>query len=192
MLIRYAIEPVIALVLFLGFLPFLLTISLVLWALSKESPFFFQLRTGKNEVPFLMWKLKTLYPNHSVAARLGDFLRRYHIDEIPQLWHIVTGKMSFIGPRPLPHQYLPLYSPKHRQRFLLKPGLTGLSQIKGGNALCWKHRLDWDIVYLKKHCLRLDLYIVCATLYYFIQLPRHSYHHSQPLQADYLHRFSSK
>ncbi len=94
---------------------------------------------------------------------LGAFLRKYSIDEFPQLWNIVIGDMSLVGPRPLLVEYLPLYSKKQARRHEVKPGVTGLAQVNGRNAISWEEKFAYDIWYVENRSLWLDFLILLKT-----------------------------
>ena len=98
------------------------------------------------------------------TTKLGNILRNSGLDELPQLVNILKGEMSFVGPRPLLPEYLPLYDLFARKRHSVKPGLTGLAQINGGNGLEWKKRFELDIKYIEAFSLRMDLIILSKTL----------------------------
>ncbi|MEM1000143.1 MAG: sugar transferase [Bacteroidota bacterium] len=149
-----------------------LLIALVL-ALSQKRVFFRQVRTGYRERPFTLIKFSTLRDilpgereEDNQRARLtpvGRFLRRYSLDELPQLWHVLTGKMSLVGPRPLLHEYLPLYRPEQKRRFTVRPGITGWAQVNGRNALTFTARFALDVWYIEHRSFRLDLQILART-----------------------------
>lgn len=142
--------------------------------ITMGSPVFFrQTRPGLHGEPFEMVKFRTMH--HVDAARgrvtdaqrmtkVGSFLRSTSIDELPTLWNIVKGDMSLVGPRPLLMKYLPLYSPTQARRHEAKPGLTGLAQASGRNALSWEDRFDLDVEYVDNQSLGLDLRIIAQTV----------------------------
>lgn len=114
-----------------------------------------------------MYELKDhheeLLPDHKRYSRWGNFLRKYSLDEIPQLINVIKGDMSIVGPRPLLPEYLPLYSPEETKRHMVKPGLTSLAQIRGGNELNWDQRLKFDIEYIHRRSWLLDIKIIALT-----------------------------
>jgi lipopolysaccharide/colanic/teichoic acid biosynthesis glycosyltransferase len=136
--------------------------------------FFTQERIGKDEKPFLMYKYKTmrniydtngnLLPDAQRTTWIGFFLRKTSIDEFPQIFNILKGDMNLVGPRPLPPQYLPYYSPEQRKRHKIKGGITGLAQVKGGNLLNWQQRFELDVWYVENRTFWLDVYIIWLTL----------------------------
>lgn len=106
----------------------------------------------------------TLLPDSKRLMPLGAFLRAASLDEIPQLWNVVKGDMSLIGPRPLLPQYLPRYSARQRRRHELKPGITGWTQVRGRNSLTWEERFELDIWYVDHCSAVLDMKILCMTV----------------------------
>ena len=165
----------VSLLLLLMFSPFFLFIALLL-LISQKRVFFTQLRPGKDERAFRLYKFSTLrdlLPGEEDGENdcmretpVGKILRRTSLDELPQLLNILWGDMTFIGPRPLRVEYLPLYSPEERRRHLVKPGLTGWAQIHGRNLLSFKQRFAYDTWYVDRKSFWLDLYILWKTLPY--------------------------
>ncbi len=132
---------------------------------------FCQWRIGQGERPFRMRKFCTMrppayagQPDEARLTPLGQWLRRTSLDEWPQLWHVLRGQMSLVGPRPLLPEYLPLYDARQRQRHRLRPGITGLAQVRGRNAAPWVHRLRYDVFYVEHVSCRLDMKILAETL----------------------------
>tara|TARA_Y100000589_G_C27164891_1_gene634327 strand:- start:494 stop:997 length:504 start_codon:yes stop_codon:yes gene_type:complete len=135
--------------------------------------FFIQKRPGKNGVPFSLIKFRTmknifredgdLEKDNFRQTRLGNFLRKTSLDELPELINILKGDMSFIGPRPLLIEYLKLYNKRHKKRHNVKPGISGLAQINGRNSIDWKTRLDYDIYYVENFSIWLDMKIFIKT-----------------------------
>ena len=141
---------------------------------SMGSPVFFrQVRPGKDEKLFRLWKFRTMSNERgpdgvllSDAERLtpvGRFIREHSLDELPQLFNVLSGEMSLVGPRPLLVRYLPRYSPEQRKRHLVKPGITGWAQVNGRNALDWNTRLELDSWYAENASVALDLRILATT-----------------------------
>ncbi len=160
------------LVLVLG-LPVILFLGLLIYLYDGESPFFMQLRPGKNSRIFRLVKLRTmsnlrdeqgnLLPDEKRMTRLGSFIRKTSLDELPQLFNVLKGEMSLIGPRPLLVQYLPLYNPEQSKRHNVRPGITGWAQINGRNALSWEEKFALDVWYVDNFSFMLDLKIVFLT-----------------------------
>ena len=136
--------------------------------------FFRQTRIGLRDRPFRIWKFRTmtervdargrLLPDSERLTSLGRVLRRSSLDELPQLWNVLRGEMSLIGPRPLLPQYLPRYSMAQRRRHEVQPGITGWAQVNGRNALSWERRFQLDVWYVDHRSLWLDLRILWMTV----------------------------
>lgn len=154
--------------------PLLLTLIIVLALSNNGKPFFYQLRAGKNGKLFTIMKLKTmndktdsegnLLPVIYRITKIGDFCRKYSLDEIPQLINILKGDMSLIGPRPLLPKYLELYTELQNRRHEVTPGLTGWAQVNGRNAISWEEKFDYDVHYVDNQSLLLDLKIILKTI----------------------------
>lgn len=146
--------------------------------IKKEmgSPVIFsQTRPGLNEKPFIMYKFRTMrnayndkgepLPDLERITEFGKFLRASSLDELPELWNIFKGDMSFVGPRPLLIEYLDYYTKEEKLRHTVRPGLTGLAQISGRNSTSWDERLSYDVEYVKNRTFLLDLKIILRTLF---------------------------
>lgn len=155
-------------------LPFIV-LALVI-RLRFGSPILFcQLRPGLHGKPFLLRKFRTmrhaygsdglLLPDAKRLTSLGRWLRSTSLDELPELWNILCGDMSLVGPRPLLIEYLSLYTPEQARRHEALPGLTGWAQINGRNAISWEERFALDVWYVDHHSLRLDFLILWRTLW---------------------------
>jgi lipopolysaccharide/colanic/teichoic acid biosynthesis glycosyltransferase len=135
---------------------------------------FRQSRTGRGGCTFRIVKFRTmtdardsaghLLPDEERLTVLGAFIRRNSLDELPQLWNVLQGDMSLVGPRPLLPEYLPRYSAFQRRRHDVKPGITGWAQVNGRNALTWENKFELDVWYVEKASLRLDFKILSMTL----------------------------
>jgi lipopolysaccharide/colanic/teichoic acid biosynthesis glycosyltransferase len=129
---------------------------------------FRQWRPGLRGKPFVLTKFRTMeMKGETDEQRLtstGQFLRRWSLDELPELWNVLRGDMSLVGPRPLLMQYLELYSPRQARRHEVRPGITGWAQVNGRNALSWHERLELDLWYVENWSLGLDLRILARTL----------------------------
>ena len=160
-----------AALLLLLMLPFLIGLSILVLVIDGNPVFFVQERAGKGGKPFHILKFRTMIgpasgksgPKSPSPTKLGGFLRKTSLDELPSLWNILLGQMSFVGPRPLFVDYLPLYSEHHALRHDVRPGLTGLAQISGRNHLAWKERLDLDVQYIREQSFCFDMWIVART-----------------------------
>ncbi len=154
----------------------LLALAAALAAAQNGGPWLFrQQRPGLGGQLFTLYKLQTMTSAHDPATGqllpdaqrlpgIGRWLRVTSLDELPQLWNIVRGEMSLVGPRPLLPQYLPLYSPRQARRHLVRPGLTGWAQVNGRNALSWEEKFTCDEWYVDNQSLRLDLRILGRTV----------------------------
>jgi lipopolysaccharide/colanic/teichoic acid biosynthesis glycosyltransferase len=151
----------------------LLAVLLVLLTLGRPVTFR-QRRAGLHGVPFVLVKLRTMRPALAPGGelldddlrlgRVGRWLRASSLDELPELWNVLRGDMSLVGPRPLLLDYLPRYSPEQARRHDVRPGLTGLAQVCGRNGLTWEEKFALDVEYVDRHTLRLDLRILARTL----------------------------
>jgi len=154
--------------------PFIILFSLIGAVLMRGNPFFIQERPGKNEKIFKLIKFRTmtnrkdgngnLLPDEQRLTGYGKFLRSTSIDEIPELFNILKGDMSIIGPRPLLVKYLPLYNDYQKHRHDVRPGLTGYAQVHGRNTLSWKQKFDMDIKYVEHITFIGDLKILAETV----------------------------
>ena len=141
---------------------------------TMGSPVFFrQERPGRHGKPFSILKFRTmtnarnergeLLPDHERLTPLGRFMREHSLDELPQLWSVLKGDMSLVGPRPLLMQYLGRYSPEQARRHDVKPGITGWAQVNGRNALSWEEKFALDVWYVEHVSLALDVKILAMT-----------------------------
>lgn len=148
--------------------------SLFIGATMGRPVLFRQARPGLGGRPFTLYKLRTMreevdaagapLPDGARLTRLGGMLRRASLDELPQLWNVLRGDMSLVGPRPLLIEYLPLYSAEQARRHEVRPGVTGWAQVQGRNAVAWEERLRLDVWYVDHRNLMLDLWILGRTL----------------------------
>jgi len=159
--------------------PLFLLIIIVLAIKNKGNVFFIQKRIGYQEKPFFLLKFKTMHdivdshgdllPDLERQSGFGNFLRHYHLDELPQFINILKGDLNFIGPRPLLVEYLPYYNETQRTRHKVKPGISGLVQVLGGNALNWGQKLRLDVFYVMHQSFLLDCRIIGLTIAYFFK-----------------------
>ncbi len=155
-------------------LPLLLILIFLLFLQNRDTLFFNQVRPGLKEKLFTIHKLKTmrdsrdtsgdLLPDKQRTTPIGSIIRKLSLDELPQLWNILKGDMSFVGPRPLLPEYLPLYSKEQEKRHEVKPGITGWAQVNGRNTISWKQKFDYDLWYIKHQSFILDIKILGMTL----------------------------
>lgn len=154
--------------------PILLIVTLGLVIANNGKPFFFQKRPGKNEKIFSIVKFKTmndktdkngqLLSDAQRLTRIGGFVRKTSLDEIPQLINVLKGDMSLIGPRPLLPEYITLYNTKQKRRHEVRPGITGWAQVNGRNAISWSKKFTYDIEYVNQISPFFDLKILFLTL----------------------------
>lgn len=154
--------------------PILLIVTIGLYIVNSGKPFFFQRRPGKDARIFTIIKFKTmndkkdasgkLLPDATRLTSIGRFVRKTSLDEIPQLFNVLTGDMSLIGPRPLLPAYLELYTPTQKRRHLVRPGITGWAQVNGRNAISWEQKFILDIYYVDHLSFFLDIKILWLTL----------------------------
>jgi undecaprenyl phosphate N,N'-diacetylbacillosamine 1-phosphate transferase len=173
--------------------PILLLIIIILSISNAGNPFFFQLRPGKDEKIFKLVKFKTMNDKRdkkgellSDAERLtkiGKFIRKTSLDEIPQLINVVKGDMSLIGPRPLLVQYLPLYNEEQKRRHSVKPGITGLAQVNGRNAISWEQKFEYDVQYVDEISFWGDMKILFSTILKVFKSEGISQHGEATMQA---------
>ena len=156
-------------------IPVLLAIAFAVWLALGTPVLFCQQRPGLFGKPFLLLKFRTMTNcagAHAVEpandelrlTRFGAILRASSLDELPQLWNVLKGDMSLVGPRPLLMQYLPRYNDRQAERHLVRPGLTGWAQVRGRNSLSWEARLELDVWYVENRSFWLDLKILGLTI----------------------------
>lgn len=155
--------------------PILLLTTIFLLFANNGKVFFFQERPGKRNKVFKIIKFKTmtdkkdnygnLLPDYKRITKVGSFVRKSSLDEIPQLFNVLAGQMSLIGPRPLLVDYLELYNDFQMRRQEVKPGITGWAQVNGRNAVTWSQRFDMDIWYVENVSFILDLRIIFLTIF---------------------------
>jgi len=154
--------------------PLIFLITIILFIANKGKPFFIQNRPGKNEQIFKIIKFKTmndatdenghLLPDNKRLTIVGSIIRKLSLDEIPQLFNVIKGDMSLVGPRPLLVQYLPYYTEREKLRHRVRPGITGYAQINGRNLINWDERLEMDVQYVENLTFKLDIYILIKTI----------------------------
>ncbi len=154
--------------------PFLVSLAVLVQIFLGSPVFFRQERSGLEGKTFVMIKFRTmtnrtdtsgaLLPDSERLTRFGRFLRSTSLDELPELWNVVRGEMSFVGPRPLLVEYLPLYSKHQERRHEVRPGITGLAQVKGRNQLSWLEKFELDIWYIDNRTFSLDCSILFWTM----------------------------
>ena len=165
--------------------PIMLIAAILVYVDEPGKVFYGHVRIGKNGKPFKMWKFRSMYMNADKMidlltpeqakqyytefkidndpriTKIGNFLRKTSLDELPELWNILRGDMSIVGPRPLLVKYLPLYNEEQRHRHDVRPGLTGLAQVNGRNAITWEDRFIYDVRYVSRITAWGDLKSFC-------------------------------
>lgn len=155
--------------------PLLMVVAVLVWINLGSPIFFLQTRPGLNGSPFRMVKFRTMLnavendgkplPDAARLTKLGTTLRATSLDELPELWNVLKGEMSLVGPRPLLMEYLPLYSSHQSRRHEVRPGITGWAQVNGRNALTWEQKFELDIWYVDNRSFLLDLKILLGTVF---------------------------
>ena len=171
--IKRLIDGVVSALLLLITFPFLLLVALLLYVF-QGNVFFVHERPGKKEKTFKLLKFKTmtdqrdamgkLLPDAQRLTKIGKFVRSTSLDELPQLWNVLKGDMSLIGPRPLLVRYLPLYDEHQKRRHEVKPGITGWAQVNGRNAISWEQKFEYDVWYVDHQSFWLDMKILYLTV----------------------------
>lgn len=154
--------------------PIFIIVTFLLILANNGKPFFFQKRPGKNERIFSIIKFKTMNDKKDAQGNLlldaqrltkiGKFVRKTSLDEIPQLINVLKGDMSLVGPRPLLPEYLPLYDEVQKRRHEVRPGITGLAQVNGRNAISWEEKFKYDVWYVDNMSFWLDMKILFLTV----------------------------
>ncbi|RMF50403.1 MAG: sugar transferase [Anaerolineae bacterium] len=155
--------------------PVMLVVALLVWVFHGWPVFFRQERPGYRGVPFALYKFRSmtnardaegnLLPDEQRLTRFGRFLRASSLDELPELFNVLRGEMSLVGPRPLLMRYLPRYSPEQMRRHDVLPGITGWAQVNGRNALTWQEKFRLDVWYVDNWSLWLDVKILLLTVW---------------------------
>ena len=168
------IDIFVSLILLFIFSPIILLVIILLLVANQGSPFFFQIRPGLSGRLFKVVKFKTMNDRRNDAGALladavrltpiGKFIRKTSLDELPQLFNVLTGSMSLVGPRPLLPEYLPLYNEEQKKRHWVKPGITGWAQVNGRNAISWQKKFEYDVWYVNNISFALDLKILFFTI----------------------------
>jgi sugar transferase EpsL len=174
MTLKRCLDTFAALILLVVLAPLLLLLWLAIRVLLGAPVIFSQQRPGLHARPFTIFKFRTmtsardeqghLLPDAQRLTAFGRWLRSTSLDELPELWNVLRGDMSLVGPRPLLLDYLPLYSQQQARRHDVRPGITGWAQVNGRNAIEWEEKLNLDVWYVANQSLRLDLKILALTL----------------------------
>lgn len=182
LVIKRIADLIVAGVMLVALSPVLVAIGLMIVLTSPGPAIFRQARLGRGGEPFRICKFRTMYQGSEVRAlrdeqganivqendpritRMGRMLRKSSLDELPQLWNILKGEMSLVGPRPDETLALALYTEHDKLKLRMKPGLTGLAMVNGRNNISWRERIAWDIKYVQEYSLRHDLAIIWRTV----------------------------
>ena len=180
-LIKPILDKILALLLIWLFLPFMVLTALLVFLKIGRPILFRQVRPGLNEELFGIYKFRTMSnekDEHGVLlsddkrlTRLGVFLRKASLDELPQLFNVLKGEMSFVGPRPLLVEYLEFYSDEQKKRHSVISGITGWAQVNGRNAISWEQKFEYDVWYVENQSFLLDMKIMWMT---FLKVIKHS------------------
>ena len=172
-IIKPLLDKILSLILLIIFSPFIMIVALLIYLKMGKPIFFKQKRPGKDGKIFTIYKFRTmtndkdkngdLLPDHERLKGIGKIIRSLSLDELPQLFNVLKGDMSFIGPRPLLIEYLPLYNDRQKKRHDVKPGITGWAQINGRNAISWEQKFEYDVWYVEHQSFLLDMKIFWLT-----------------------------
>lgn len=173
-MLKRLLDIVVAIAALILLSPVMLVVALLIRRRLGTPVLFRQRRPGLGGRPFTMVKFRTMrdacdrqgnaLPDEQRLTPFGQWLRATSLDELPELWNVVKGEMSLVGPRPLLMEYLPLYTPRQAQRHRVRPGITGWAQVNGRNAIGWEEKFEYDLWYVERCSLWLDLKILCLTL----------------------------
>lgn len=181
--IKPLFDRILAVILMVVLAPFLVLLGLIILIIDGSPVLFVQYRSGISMKCFLLYKFRTLVPSENSDlsmknrhyTRTGRTLRVMGIDELPQLWNVIKGEMSFVGPRPMPIEYNAKYSDVQRKRFLVKPGITGWAQEVGRNQITWNERFKLDAWYVEHQSFLLDVKICVKTIGHLLKFhPEHA------------------
>jgi len=174
LLIKRLFDIIVSLTLIILLAPLILFIALLIWVTMGRPILFRQRRVGYQGQVFTIYKFRTmteerdengnLLPDEQRLTRFGRFLRETSLDELPELFNVLKGDMSLVGPRPLLVEYLPYYTPEERKRHNMRPGITGWAQVNGRNAITWDQKLALDVWYVDNWSLWLDFKIILMTI----------------------------
>ena len=172
--LKLLFDIIVSLTLIILLAPLILFIALLIWVTMGRPILFRQRRVGYQGQVFTIYKFRTmteerdengnLLPDEQRLTRFGRFLRETSLDELPELFNVLKGDMSLVGPRPLLVEYLPYYTPEERKRHNMRPGITGWAQVNGRNAITWDQKLALDVWYVDNWSLWLDFKIILMTI----------------------------
>jgi lipopolysaccharide/colanic/teichoic acid biosynthesis glycosyltransferase len=174
MLLKRIFDIIFSVMAIIIFSPVMLIVCILVYVNLGRPIIFTQLRPGKNNKLFKMFKFRSMKDSYNKEGKIlkdferinafGIFLRSTSLDELPELWNVIKGDMSLVGPRPLLSEYIPLYSKRQIRRHLVKPGITGWAQVNGRNSISWPKKFDYDLWYVDNQSLMLDIKILFLTL----------------------------
>lgn len=166
-MVKRIVDVFISLLVLIFSIPLIFLVSLLIIIIDKHNPFFSQYRSGINSKKFRMYKFKSMKydenTNQLVVTSFGNYIRLFKIDELLQIINVLKNDMSIIGPRPLYTDFDKYYKKRHKLRLKVKPGITGLAQIKIKDSTNWNLKFNYDVIYVKHFSLKLDLYILMKT-----------------------------
>jgi lipopolysaccharide/colanic/teichoic acid biosynthesis glycosyltransferase len=175
--VKRGIDILAAVALLIAAAPIMAAVAVAILMTMGRPVLFRQRRAGRHGRPFTLVKFRSMRPGDPNAGtlgnvatdgerltRLGRVLRATSLDELPSLWHVLRGEMSLVGPRPLPVEYLDRYTPEQRRRHDVRPGITGLAQVRGRNRLSWEEKLRLDVSYVDSYGLGLDTRVLLETV----------------------------
>jgi lipopolysaccharide/colanic/teichoic acid biosynthesis glycosyltransferase len=178
-MVKRVFDIIFAIILIVLLMPLYIIVALVIFIDMGRPILFRQVRPGLNEKLFTIYKFRTmsdekssdgsLLPDEKRLTKLGKVIRALSLDELPQLFNVLKGDMSFVGPRPLLVEYLPLYSEREKKRHSVKPGITGWAQVNGRNAITWSEKFEYDLWYVENYSFLLDMKILLLTLLKVLQ-----------------------
>ncbi len=178
-IIKPLLDRIFAFVLIILLAPVMLIVAILIYVWDGRPVLFVQQRPGYKGKIFKIYKFRTmtnekdengnLLPDEKRLKGIGKIIRSLSLDELPQLFNVLKGDMSFVGPRPLLIEYLPLYNERQRKRHEVKPGITGLAQVMGRNAISWREKFEYDIHYVENVSFWLDLKIILLTIWKIIK-----------------------
>lgn len=184
-MVKTLFDKTLALFLIILFSPIYIVVCLLILVKMGRPILFRQQRPGKDEKIFGIYKFRTmtneidnngnLLPDEQRLVGIGKFIRSTSLDELPQLFNVLKGEMSFVGPRPLLREYLDLYSDEQKRRHDVKPGITGWAQVNGRNAISWEQKFEYDVWYVDNQSFALDMKILWLT---FLKVIKRSDIHS--------------
>ncbi len=194
-MIKRSIDILVCIFILILFFPILVITYLMILIIDRQNPFFSQIRSGQNSREFHLYKFKSMKLNHTsnklIVTKLGKYIRLLKIDELLQIINVLKNEMSIIGPRPLYTEFDNFYKKNHRLRLKVKPGITGLAQIKIKDSTNWNIKFNYDVIYVKNLSLKLDLYILFKTIMILINSVINK--KSRPIESlDYKKNFYDK